>query len=137
MGIPTMTTIHCPTCNAALPQKELADGWCETCGKKIPPFLLSGSGSGSFTHVTSKGEVVKTAEPYYATQTGHADTKLAKPQVWKLMGLMVVCGLVGALVGGAAGGFKSGSNSTHIGMMAGLGLGLGLAQAFGWMGKKK
>src|SRR5262249_14032739 len=33
----------CPYCEARLPPEEVAAGWCETCGKKIPRFALSGS----------------------------------------------------------------------------------------------
>jgi uncharacterized RDD family membrane protein YckC len=31
MGLET-----CPFCNAGLQSQEVADGWCETCGKKLP-----------------------------------------------------------------------------------------------------
>jgi hypothetical protein len=30
---------HCAHCNAPLSQQELAEGWCESCGKKLPDRL--------------------------------------------------------------------------------------------------
>jgi hypothetical protein len=32
--------IPCPTCKAVLPADQLADGWCENCGKEIPAFVF-------------------------------------------------------------------------------------------------
>jgi hypothetical protein len=32
--------IPCPTCKAVLPTDQLADGWCENCGKEIPAFVF-------------------------------------------------------------------------------------------------
>lgn len=34
-----MTTATCPVCNASLPPQEVIDGWCETCGKKLPLYI--------------------------------------------------------------------------------------------------
>src|SRR5947209_1953428 len=34
-----MTAVQCPSCEATLSQGELTDGWCETCGKKIPLWV--------------------------------------------------------------------------------------------------
>lgn len=31
---------NCPSCNAPLPPAEIAAGWCESCGKKIPAFVV-------------------------------------------------------------------------------------------------
>jgi hypothetical protein len=31
-----MVPLICPNCNAHLPPQEGTDGWCETCGKKLP-----------------------------------------------------------------------------------------------------
>jgi hypothetical protein len=39
-----MNSVKCPTCQAVLPEKELAGGWCETCGKRIPAAVVSQSG---------------------------------------------------------------------------------------------
>ena len=30
----------CPNCSAILPDRELAAGWCESCGKKLPEALI-------------------------------------------------------------------------------------------------
>jgi hypothetical protein len=35
-----LADISCPSCNAVLPEHEVADGWCESCGKKIPAYIL-------------------------------------------------------------------------------------------------
>jgi hypothetical protein len=36
-----MSAVLCPNCNAALPPEEIGEGWCETCGKRIPSGLLT------------------------------------------------------------------------------------------------
>jgi hypothetical protein len=42
-----MGSIACPNCQASLPAGEIAAGWCESCGKKLPTWLLQGApGSG-------------------------------------------------------------------------------------------
>src|SRR4051794_5794343 len=33
--------VPCPICSASLTPEELRSGWCETCGKKVPPALIS------------------------------------------------------------------------------------------------
>jgi hypothetical protein len=35
----TMTPSRCPKCDALLSPQEVTDGWCETCGKKLPATL--------------------------------------------------------------------------------------------------
>src|SRR3954468_890845 len=35
-----MAAITCPNCKATMPAEEAAAGWCEACGKKLPPFAL-------------------------------------------------------------------------------------------------
>lgn len=35
-----MDPVKCPSCNTPLPTAEIAGGWCETCGKKIPAYVL-------------------------------------------------------------------------------------------------
>ena len=39
-----MSDIKCPYCSAALPRRELDDGWCETCGKSLPTFVYHQAG---------------------------------------------------------------------------------------------
>lgn len=34
-----MSNVTCPNCNTPLPAKEIAEGWCENCGKKIPTWI--------------------------------------------------------------------------------------------------
>src|SRR5262245_22356966 len=36
-----METFQCPVCDATLPGKEAADGWCEKCGKKLPSAIVA------------------------------------------------------------------------------------------------
>jgi hypothetical protein len=31
-----MTAIHCPFCKVQLSSKDLTEGWCDACGKKLP-----------------------------------------------------------------------------------------------------
>ena len=31
--------LRCPNCDAVIPAGEVAGGWCESCGKKLPPSL--------------------------------------------------------------------------------------------------
>jgi hypothetical protein len=35
----SMSSVICPNCNATLPSQEIAEGWCESCGKKIPVWV--------------------------------------------------------------------------------------------------
>src|SRR5690348_5368403 len=39
-----MSAATCPHCDAILPPQELADGWCETCGKRIPSGIIAAAG---------------------------------------------------------------------------------------------
>ncbi len=39
-----LKTIKCPSCDVVLPDQELDDGWCESCGKKIPQFIYEEAG---------------------------------------------------------------------------------------------
>ena len=39
-----MTPLSCPHCSAHLKQEEAAEGWCETCGKKLPLALAVAAG---------------------------------------------------------------------------------------------
>lgn len=34
--IPPAVAIRCPHCNAELPDREIAEGWCDSCGKRLP-----------------------------------------------------------------------------------------------------
>jgi hypothetical protein len=36
-----MKAVCCPYCNTKLPPEEITGGWCETCGKQIPRYVLS------------------------------------------------------------------------------------------------
>jgi hypothetical protein len=45
-----MPPIQCPTCQAALPRKEVESGWCESCGKKLPASITAGRPAASPWH---------------------------------------------------------------------------------------
>ena len=36
-----MSPVICPNCDAAVPAREVEGGWCEGCGKRLPPFARS------------------------------------------------------------------------------------------------
>jgi hypothetical protein len=36
-----MSPVICPNCNVAVPAREVKDGWCENCGKRLPTFARS------------------------------------------------------------------------------------------------
>jgi hypothetical protein len=36
-----MQDVICPFCQAVLPTQEVVDGWCETCGKRLPSAVLA------------------------------------------------------------------------------------------------
>jgi hypothetical protein len=35
-----MSAVNCPYCKTLLPPQETAEGWCDTCGKRIPLYIL-------------------------------------------------------------------------------------------------
>jgi hypothetical protein len=36
-----MNPVTCPNCDARLGEPEQLDGWCETCGKALPPHVTA------------------------------------------------------------------------------------------------
>lgn len=40
-----MSSVTCPFCNAVVPPEEVAEGWCENCGKRLPTFGFRSPGS--------------------------------------------------------------------------------------------
>jgi hypothetical protein len=40
-----MSEIVCPSCNRPLTARDLADGWCDACGKQIPEYVRRAAGS--------------------------------------------------------------------------------------------
>ena len=52
-----MPDLNCPNCGVTVPVAEIAGGWCEACGKKIPPFALKGVGiETSLPEASKRGE---------------------------------------------------------------------------------
>ncbi len=39
-------SIKCPNCQATLGPRDVAEGWCDNCGKKIPSFVVTEAGGG-------------------------------------------------------------------------------------------
>ncbi len=39
-----MDHVVCPNCNAHVPELATAEGWCESCGKKLPLFAYRAAG---------------------------------------------------------------------------------------------
>ena len=80
-----MKSVTCPNCRAVLPPQEIADGWCESCGKRLPPFVLSGA-----THDTRP--IAQVAAHHHAVTTEPAKSSFG--------GYMTVfgCVVLGALV---------------------------------------
>jgi hypothetical protein len=116
-----MNGVRCPNCEATIPPQEVAGGWCETCGKKIPPWAAA--------QAEGAGEPVGAVPP--------EATPARNGRSWSVLGflLILLCTTVGAgiaiaLAGGRADGAAPGS-------AAGAGLGLGLARAWGLWGRKK
>jgi hypothetical protein len=77
-----MAGLTCPNCNAVPSSAELAAGWCDSCGKKIPASLAA-------TAATPK----RTAREAYLSHTPKA-TRGRK-------------GYIGTLIGTAIGAFVS------------------------------
>lgn len=48
-----MSAAACPNCNIILPSEDIAGGWCENCGKRIPPYVLKGLGARSVSPPTA------------------------------------------------------------------------------------
>jgi hypothetical protein len=67
-----MGATKCPNCRVALPQKEMASGWCDACGQKIPLFVYEECGMETpeehrpFNHLhdAPAREQVMEAEPF-------------------------------------------------------------------------
>jgi len=51
----SVTETPCLHCNAILTPKDIADGWCDSCGKRVPTSL--GAGSKSKTTVVAPVDV--------------------------------------------------------------------------------
>ena len=63
-----MAQVKCPYCDATLPAQEIANGWCENCGKKIPRFALEGSKTPGWVEVHTRHHTASTAtKPTAAT----------------------------------------------------------------------
>ncbi len=52
----TPTEFNCLHCNAQVSLSEIKDGWCETCGKKIPYSIQSEAKKAKALPVKSKDD---------------------------------------------------------------------------------
>jgi hypothetical protein len=51
-----MCSATCPNCKADLPPQEVIDGWCETCGKKLPAFVRTAATASGRTTAAGAGD---------------------------------------------------------------------------------
>ncbi len=94
-----MQAVCCPTCDARLFPSELRDGWCDTCGKKVPAGLLR----------ARRPERASSAPPAQASDVA----------TWKLiLGVAVMVFALLVLVGSAAAGDSR--SIGKLGALAGL-----------------
>lgn len=111
-----MSRVSCPHCDAVLPPQQLADGWCDACGKKIPNHALAAT-----TRASARPRGVGGEEATLPGTTG-------RPTVagYLVIFLFVAIGAVFtvALENGKA-------NWVWLGCGIGAGVGVGAAQAFG------
>jgi hypothetical protein len=99
-----MSATFCPHCNLVLSMRERNEGWCDTCGKKLPAFTTS-------------------SEPQRDEAPAAQPTQ--RRGFWVTFLLLLPCMAAGAGVALAiTGGKTSGGFS---GIMAAIGIGLGYA----------
>lgn len=116
-----MKSVTCPNCSRVVPPQEVAGGWCEACGKRLPPFAVSGVSRDSRRFLHSAG-------PASAVKTESTKTSLG--------GYVTVLGCIvlGALITVA---IESGQTRwTWLGCGIGAGAGVAIAQAAGMWPKK-
>ena len=77
-------TVTCPRCHVILPAGEIESGWCENCGKKLPPTILSWWAYGREDAMTREPESVACLKA-----VRNADSSASNSG-----------GLIGAVVGG-------------------------------------
>jgi hypothetical protein len=58
-----MTDLSCPSCSIALPAADLAEGWCENCGKKIPDHVVSAARAASRRRARPTAPVAREERP--------------------------------------------------------------------------
>ena len=64
------TPIACPNCNATVPEAELVAGWCESCGKHLPAWLLNALPFNRTHHTRTHGG--PDSSPAHPALAGHA-----------------------------------------------------------------
>jgi hypothetical protein len=112
-----MSNVQCPSCQVVLPPQEVADGWCENCGKQIPPYVRSAA--------TGKSE----------SRQGRPETTPARTRV-SIGGYFTVVAFIilGAVVTVVLENGKT--QWTWLGCGIGAGLGVAVAQAAGLWPRK-
>lgn len=55
-----MKRVNCPNCGAAYARAELQEGWCESCGHKVPGFILK-EASGRPRHERGRSDGAETS----------------------------------------------------------------------------
>ena len=107
-----MSYSACPTCDAELPASEIASGWCEGCGKRLPSL-------------TSRGSPAKGSASAYAADRGDKN-KITFGYILTLFVCLTISITAAVLAWGsgsfsmAVGGGVGGGISVVIGRMLGV-----------------
>src|SRR5689334_16315767 len=56
-----MAETTCPFCDAILGAKEMGEGWCDSCGKKLPSALVTSAAQQAATAVPSTAPAQETS----------------------------------------------------------------------------
>lgn len=68
-----MSAVVCPHCNVTFSQEEVADGWCEGCGKKIPDYVLKEAFGSSYTPTRPTGR--RQEPPALSSEGQYSETR--------------------------------------------------------------
>jgi hypothetical protein len=80
----------CPVCDASLTSRELAEGWCNACGKKLPVHLTCSAGRRE--RRTASAPVAEAVRQTALPRDGRADEPLTAGQKF-LIGLAILAAL--------------------------------------------
>jgi hypothetical protein len=109
-----MSSAKCPNCDAKVSAAEMSDGWCETCGKRLPSSAASGG-----------GRAVAAASPYGRRRSG------TKKVTFGGIVVLFVCMAISVAVTTIAMG--KGPVPTAVGCGVGAVFGVLIGRMFGFM----
>jgi hypothetical protein len=86
--------VKCPNCSQPLPDADLADGWCDHCGKRIPEFVLrAASGLNDRGPLAEAGVTYQPGQRELIERTNEKMDRTSQ----RMTGLLLICvGFVGA-----------------------------------------